>query len=337
MNKFYKTMFFSMILVGTILAISSMSWLSAWVGLEINLLSLMPLMKNFKNKYSTEAALKYFITQALASMLILLSSLTLMNNSTIMTSNYDEISSTTLSMALLMKMGAAPLHFWLPEVTAGSSWPICLLILTWQKIAPMMLLMYSTQIEHLMMAVILLSSTIGGLYGMNQTCMRKILAYSSVNHIGWMLATLMVSLPAWLIYFLTYSMINTALMTHLHTNKIFFINQLNSYSTFNNMNKLYFNINFLSLGGLPPLLGFLPKWISIHTLTTTNMFYMSTILILSTLVSLFIYLRITFTSITLTTLKSTTTKMEQNLILAMMLTNLSIFGLALMMSLPNMP
>nr|AOY39721.1 NADH dehydrogenase subunit 2 [Scolytinae sp. BMNH 1043031] len=327
-------MFFITMMSGSIMTISSTSWIFAWIGLEINLLSFLPLMKSFKNKYSTEAMLKYFIIQALASSLVLTATLLFLNFKLLM-SNLPLIPSFFMNSALLMKMGAAPFHFWLPEVTSGCSWIITLLILTWQKIAPMILMIYSNPSNFLLIFIILISSIIGGISGMNQTCLRKILTYSSINHISWMLAASMISLSNWILYFLIYSIINLTLIIFFNSNNIFFITQLTKIMNDNKLNKLIFSINFLSLGGLPPFLGFLPKWVTIYSLSLTQMFFLTTILILSTLISLFMYIRVIFSSTILISSESfITNKMSIYMKIPILLMNLSIFSLMIFLVIP---
>nr|AXS66395.1 NADH dehydrogenase subunit 2 [Curculionoidea sp. 8 KM-2017] len=298
MKNFYKLLFSSTLMMGTLITISSMSWIMAWIGLEINLLSLMPLMKTFKNKYSSEASIKYFITQAMASSMLLMSVI-IFFNLTKMSSQFNENMALIINFPLLMKMGAAPFHFWFPEVMSGVNWNLAFILMTWQKIAPMVLLMYTTQAINLLTSIIIMSSMISGIQGLNQTCLRKILAYSSINHSSWMISTILNSSKIWLIYFLVYSIINFNIIVILNKFNIYFMNQLIKLISFNKNLKFKFMSNFLSLGGLPPFLGFLPKWLTINMLVNNNFYWMSIILIIFTLISLFIYLRLSFSTFSL--------------------------------------
>nr|YP_009441838.1 NADH dehydrogenase subunit 2 [Ips sexdentatus]AOY39591.1 NADH dehydrogenase subunit 2 [Ips sexdentatus] len=292
-------MLFSFCLImGTLISISATSWFTAWIGLEVNLLSLMPLMKSFKNKFSAEATLKYFMTQAMASA-ILIFSIVLISN--FKNSSFFEISSLgapLLNSALLMKMGAAPLHFWLPEVVSGISWYLNIIILTWQKIAPMILLFYCSASNLFLSIFIIISSIVGSLESLNQTCLRKLLVYSSINHISWMLSALLNSMNSWMIYFVIYSFINLSIIFILNLNKIYFLSQINQISA-NKTIKLLFMMNFLSLGGLPPFIGFFIKWMTLNEMILNKMFFLPIILISLTLIALFTYSRITFSSLTL--------------------------------------
>nr|AOY39552.1 NADH dehydrogenase subunit 2 [Scolytinae sp. BMNH 1040331] len=327
-------MFTSTMMSGTILSISSMSWFTAWIGLEINMLSIIPLMKNFNNKLSAESAIKYFMIQTMASMILLFSVL-LYSNSLMFNFKMMDLITLLLSLTLLMKMGAAPMHFWLPEVISGSTWYITFIILTWQKINPMILMSYLPTMKFLMISIILLSSLIGGLMGLNQTCLKKILAYSSINHIGWMLAALIQSTLTWMIYFLIYSLINLILMSNFYINNTNTMFQLSKLLSKNKINKFIFSMNFLSLGGLPPFLGFFPKWLTIFNLSINNMHYLSFMLIIFTLLSLFMYIRIIFTNITL--LNNESMKliiMNKSYNLLSLCTNLSMSFMLIILSMP---
>nr|YP_010269860.1 NADH dehydrogenase subunit 2 [Orthotomicus erosus]UJX85635.1 NADH dehydrogenase subunit 2 [Orthotomicus erosus] len=291
-------LFSSSLIMGTIISLSSTTWFMAWTGLEINLLSLLPLMKSPKNKYSAEATLKYFMTQALASAILIFSVMLFSNFQTNMFETHL-ISFPILNLALLMKMGAAPLHFWMQEVVTGISWNLNIIILTWQKLAPMILLFYCLASTTLLSIFIILSALIGSLNGFNQTCLRKLLMFSSINHIGWMLSLLTWSFNSWLIYFSIYTFININIIFLLNLNKIYFFNQINKIS-FNKSTKFFFLMNLFSLGGLPPFIGFFIKWITVNELVFNKMFALALILIFLTLLALFFYTRLTFSTLTMT-------------------------------------
>nr|YP_001542578.1 NADH dehydrogenase subunit 2 [Pyrophorus divergens]ABN11496.1 NADH dehydrogenase subunit 2 [Pyrophorus divergens] len=298
MTKMYKMLFLTLIFSSTLISISSYSWLGMWLGLEINLLSIMPLMQNTKSILSSESAIKYFIVQAIASTIIMASMISLMTK-TMLTSNIN-IQSTFLMMmnsALLTKMGTAPFHFWFPEVMEGLDWMNCLIVLTWQKIAPMVLLMYNMNFNLFMVTMIISSMVVSGVMGVNQISMRKILAYSSINHMGWMLSTMMIMETIWLYYFLIYSLVTVNLVMIMNKYKIFFLNQLFQTMNENQMTKLWFILNFLSLSGIPPFLGFLPKWLTIQALVMNGMIILPVMMIVLTLFTIFMYMRITLSTI----------------------------------------
>nr|QED57243.1 NADH dehydrogenase subunit 2 [Anthonomus eugenii]QED57244.1 NADH dehydrogenase subunit 2 [Anthonomus eugenii]QED57251.1 NADH dehydrogenase subunit 2 [Anthonomus eugenii]QED57252.1 NADH dehydrogenase subunit 2 [Anthonomus eugenii]QED57259.1 NADH dehydrogenase subunit 2 [Anthonomus eugenii] len=287
-----KIMFYSTLIMSSIMAISGTSWLTIWIGLEMNLLSIMPIMKD-KLKSTSEAMIKYFMVQAMASTILLFSILMFQLASTKMMSASTYF---ILNSALFMKMGAAPLHFWYPEVLSGLSWKNNFIMLTWQKIAPMLIIINTSFSILFISLFIVFSALLGSLQGFNQICLRKILAYSSINHIGWMLASFLCTHTIWLFYYLIYTLINMNIIIILQKMNIFYMNQINKLFSFNLKMKMMYMLNFLSLSGLPPFLGFIPKWLVVNFLIMNNFLSLSLILIIFTLLALFMYFRITFST-----------------------------------------
>nr|AXS65370.1 NADH dehydrogenase subunit 2 [Bostrichoidea sp. 9 KM-2017] len=297
MMQMNKMMFMMILMIGTFITISSYSWMGMWMGLEINLLSIIPLMNSSKTSTSSESSLKYFITQALASTILLYSIIMLMKSSM----NYPLKNSMlmVLNTAMFTKMGAAPFHFWFPEIMEGLNWFNSLIVLTWQKIAPMMIAMTNATTMNYTIIIILTSMIIGGIMGLNQTSLRKILAYSSINHIGWMIAAYTLNFMIWIIYFLTYSLISMILIFLFNKIQVFNMNQLILHMKTNEMLKLSVNMNFLSFGGVPPFIGFFPKWTILNSLMNSSAQLLSIIMVILTLITLFYYTRIILSSMML--------------------------------------
>nr|APX40187.1 NADH dehydrogenase subunit 2 [Smaragdina rufimana] len=296
-------MFFLAMLAGSMITISSHSWMGMWIGLEINLLSIIPLLSSSNNTNSAEATIKYFITQAMASNILLMSILMMTFMEDLISPINSPLWMVTQS-ALFIKMGAAPFHAWFPEVMAGLSWMNCLLMLTWQKIAPMVILMNIFKQSLFVNAIIISSALIGTIMGMNQVNLRKIMAYSSINHISWMISTMLAMKSLWILYFSIYSVISINIILFL---SFFCLNQLNQISMIiisSKFTNLVFNMNFFSLGGLPPFLGFLPKWLTIQYLIYSNNIFLAVFMTVITLIAMFYYLRISFPSILLKSQKS---------------------------------
>nr|YP_010621174.1 NADH dehydrogenase subunit 2 [Sargus mactans]WBF90453.1 NADH dehydrogenase subunit 2 [Sargus mactans] len=291
-NNSTKILFLTTLISSTLIAVSSSSWLSAWMGLEINLLSFIPLMNSNKNLMSTETALKYFLTQAIASSIFLVAVILSMLKSSLFPQtiiNYNSL----IIIALMIKSGTAPFHFWFPSVMDGLSWINSIILMTWQKIAPMILMSYIFSFNF-MYFFIITSSLVGAIGGLNQSSIRKLMAFSSINHIGWMLAAMAESNKLWLTYFLFYAFLSTTVILIFNYYKIFHLNQM--YSLFNSSSILKFTLclNLLSMGGLPPFLGFFPKWIVIQQLTSINQMMLIFVLLLTSLVTLFFYLRLCY-------------------------------------------
>nr|YP_010371914.1 NADH dehydrogenase subunit 2 [Peleteria iavana]UOX27094.1 NADH dehydrogenase subunit 2 [Peleteria iavana] len=290
-NNSSKIMFMMILMMGTMISISANSWLSAWMGLEINLLSFIPLMSDNK-LMSTESSLKYFLTQALASSILLFSVILLLLNTSKINSSY--MLEMMIFSSLLLKSGSAPFHFWFPNVMEGLSWTNALILMTWQKIAPLMLISYII-IKPLIIISIIFSSMIGALGGLNQTSLRKLMAYSSINHLGWMLAAMYYSNNLWMTYFMFYSFLTFSMIFMFNMFKISHINQLFTLMFYSKNMKFFLFFNLLSLGGLPPFLGFFPKWIVIQSLSINNQFLL-TFMVMMTLITLYFYMRLTYSA-----------------------------------------
>nr|AVN67256.1 NADH dehydrogenase subunit 2 [Platyzosteria sp. AUS3] len=281
---------------GTLISISSNSWLGAWMGLEINLLSFIPLMNDNKNIYTTEASMKYFIVQALASstLLFLIISKSMIEELYMMYLSF--MTSMIMTTPLLLKGGAAPFHWWFPSIMEGLSWNNCFILMTVQKIAPLMLISYSLNVGVFMSMIILMSVIIGSIGGLNQISIRKILTYSSINHMGWMLAAMSIGENMWILYFTIYSMLTLTIIMVIKPFQISFINQTFLMSNEISVSKFLVFTTLLSLGGLPPFLGFLPKWIIIQHMVINGMLVIISLMVVMSLLTLYYYLRMCYAS-----------------------------------------
>nr|QNR04859.1 NADH dehydrogenase subunit 2 [Chorisquilla orientalis] len=282
-------LFFSTLMFGMTMAVSSSSWFTAWMGLELNLLSFIPLISSETNQFSSEASLKYFLTQALASAMILLASSAMVAG--VMFHSY------LLAIALLIKMGAAPFHMWFPMVAEGLGWLQFIILSTIQKIAPMSLLSYVIEPSHwLIMLIIATSAMVGALGDINQLMLRKLMSYSSIGHTAWMLSALLISESLWFIYFIVYCLTSVTIALFFFHKQAYHLNHLISSGFQNNMQNCIMFMSLLSLGGLPPFTGFIPKWITIQELSTSSFNFLAFFLIVGTLINLYYYLRLTLGS-----------------------------------------
>nr|NP_852163.1 NADH dehydrogenase subunit 2 [Lepidopsocidae sp. RS-2001]AAP44715.1 NADH dehydrogenase subunit 2 [Lepidopsocidae sp. RS-2001] len=325
-------LFLITLFLGTIISISANSIFMSWMGLEINLLSFIPMMANTKNILSNESMLKYFLIQAMGSSLFLFSSiLNVKFQPSFFYMNFNEMINILIMLTLMLKLGSSPFHNWFINIIEGMSWMTCFLILTWQKIAPLCLLFYININFNILMMFIILSSLIGAIGGLNQTSLRKILAFSSINHLGWMISSMILSKYILILYFLIYSFINFTLIMIFNNFFLFYINQ--SYFILYKKMNIFLFLSLLSLGGLPPLLGFFPKWLIIEKMMYSNLYMLNFILILTSLITIFYYLQISFSSILLLKLENKIIMNNmKNIINSMFLnicTFISILGLVL--------
>nr|QNH68956.1 NADH dehydrogenase subunit 2 [Parantica aglea aglea] len=284
---FMFTLFFS-----TLISISSNSWLGCWIGLEINLLSFIPLISNSNNLLNSEASLKYFLTQTIASINFLFSILLKL---IFLKNFFSDLFSIMINSSLLMKMGSVPFHFWFPNIIEGLSWFNCFILMTWQKISPMILLSYYLNVNFIMI-IMILNSIIGVIGSFNQNSIRKLLAFSSINNLAWMLASILISESIWNLFFFMYSLLNMIMCSIFYMINIFYINQMYNFNL-NFFIKFSIMINFLSLGGLPPFLGFFSKWIVINFLICNNLIMITFFFIMMSLIMMFVYIRIIYSSL----------------------------------------
>nr|QOU10236.1 NADH dehydrogenase subunit 2 [Millardia meltada] len=304
MNPITLLIIYFTLFTGPMITMSSSNLLLAWVGLEMSLLAIIPLLINKKNPRSTEAATKYFITQATASMILLLS--IIMNFKLLGTWTFQQQTNSILinmaMMALSMKLGLAPFHFWLPEVTQGISLHTGLILLTWQKIAPISLMFQIYQLINPTILLMLSTSSIliGAWGGLNQTQTRKIMAYSSIAHMGWMMAILPYNPSLTLLNLIIYIILTTPMFMALMMNDSLSMNSMSMLWNKAPTILILTSLVLLSLGGLPPLTGFLPKWIIISELLKNNSPTLATLMAMMALLNLFFYTRLIYsTSLTM--------------------------------------
>nr|ALA99299.1 NADH dehydrogenase subunit 2 [Anourosorex squamipes]ALA99300.1 NADH dehydrogenase subunit 2 [Anourosorex squamipes] len=314
MNPMILSVILLTIMTGTLIVTMSSHWFMIWIGFEMNMLAFIPLLIKNYNPRSMEASTKYFMTQATASMILMLAIImNLIHEGQWTISNISNpTASILMTMALVMKLGLSPFHFWVPEVTQGVSLTSGMILLTWQKIAPLSVFyqIYPSINLNLILSMSLLSILIGGWGGLNQTQLRKIMAYSSIAHMGWMTAIMTYEPTIMLLnlfIYITMTISTFMLFTFTSTTTT-----LSLSHAWNKMPLITFLIMMLmlSLGGLPPLTGFLPKWMIIQELAKNNSIILPTTMAILSLLNLFFYMRLTY-STTLTMFPTTNnTKMK---------------------------
>nr|WNH20634.1 NADH dehydrogenase subunit 2 [Chromis agilis] len=283
--------------MGTVTTLTSTHWLLAWMGLEINTLAIIPLMAQYHHPRAVEATTKYFLTQATAAAMLLFASTT----NAWLTGQWDiqqmshPMPITMIILALALKIGLAPVHAWLPEVLQGLDLTTGLILSTWQKLAPFSLLLQIQPSNSTMLIFLGLTSTlVGGWGGLNQTQLRKILAYSSIAHLGWMILIIQFSPPLTLMALITYMIMTFSIFLTFKLNKATNINMLASSWAKTPVISAVTPLILLSLGGLPPLTGFMPKWLILQELTKQDLPLTATMAALTALLSLYFYLRLSY-------------------------------------------
>jgi NADH-ubiquinone oxidoreductase chain 2 len=193
----------------------------------------------------------------------------------------------------------APFHFWFPNVIEGLNWINNFILITWQKIAPIIVLSFCLS-YYLTLFCVILSVFIGAISGLNQTSLRKLMAFSSINHLGWIVRNIINNENLFIIYYLFYRYLSFSIIYIFYNFNIFNLSQIFNLKIKTKIQKFIVRIPLLSLGGLPPFLGFFPKWISIELLILINFYFLIFILINFTLITLYFYIRIIYSSLLIT-------------------------------------
>nr|APC60867.1 NADH dehydrogenase subunit 2 [Diplomys labilis] len=300
MNITLTMTIYTTLIIGTLITLISSHWFLMWIGLELNMLSIIPILMNKSNPRSTEAATKYFLIQATASMVLLMTIMMTMlwSGQWSIIYNNNQITMFALTLSLIMKLGAAPFHFWVTEVAQGTPLIPSLILLTWQKIAPLSIL---TQIspmtnQPLIMTSALLSTLLGGWGGLNQTQLRKILAYSSIAHMGWMLVVINLNPSISLFNLMIYIILSISLFVTLYTyNNLTTLSLSHMWSTAPPIIIIILMV-LMSMGGLPPLTGFSLKLLVIQDLVKNNNIMIPTLMTITALLNLYFYMRLTYST-----------------------------------------
>nr|ABC97309.1 NADH dehydrogenase subunit 2 [Pachyramphus validus] len=302
------------LLLGTTITISSNHWMMAWTGLEINTLAILPLISKPHHPRAIEASTKYFLVQATASTLLLFSSMT----NAWLTGQWDitqlthPLSCLLLTIAISMKLGLVPFHFWFPEVLQGSPLMTNLMLTTVMKLPPIALLFltFPSLNPVLLTFMAIASAALGGWMGLNQTQTRKILAFSSISHLGWMTIILIYNPNLTLISFYLYALTTAAIFFTLNTINALKLSTMMTAWTKTPVLTASLMLALLSLAGLPPLTGFLPKWAIIQELTKQELTPAAATIALLSLLGLFFYLRLAYCA-TITLPPNSTNYMKQ--------------------------
>nr|WIF29421.1 NADH dehydrogenase subunit 2 [Paraechinus micropus] len=304
MNPMLALFIYFMLTMGTIMVLLSSHWLLVWMGFEMNLMAMIPIMTHKQNIRSTESAIKYFLIQTTASIILMMSvsiNFMLTGQWTMMYINNNMLS-TIITISMLMKLGTAPFHLWLPEVAQGLNLNSSMILLTWQKIAPLSILytMYPSLNYFIMFTSAILSIMLGGWGGLNQTQLRKIMAFSSIAHMGWMMAIMCYNPNIMFFNLFIYMIITITMFMIFKLNTTTNISNLSTVCNKSPTMALLIALILMSLGGLPPLSGFLPKWLVVQELVKNNNTIMALIMLMLSLINLFFYMRLIYsTSLTM--------------------------------------
>nr|YP_010247333.1 NADH dehydrogenase subunit 2 [Bothrogonia shuana]QKQ14775.1 NADH dehydrogenase subunit 2 [Bothrogonia shuana] len=281
-------LFMNTMVLGMLLSISTNNFIMLWSGLELSLMSFIPMMSS-KNLLSSESMMKYFIVQSMSSS-IMISGLVLMGINT-MQSEYLIVTS------VLIKVGMAPFHNWMITVIEGMSYQMILIMLTMMKVPPLMVISYLNVTLYL---PVFISLIVGAIWGINQNSVRKMLAYSSIYNMAYMCSCIKM-ISVWSMFMINYTIVITSVLLMFMKLNIYYFNQMMVNSFKKSMNISIWML-MLSLGGIPPMMGFLGKLMVLEYLISIDQLMLTAMMVLSSLPVMFYYMRCSFMSMTMSSI-----------------------------------
>lgn len=272
--------------------LSNGSLLFLWVILEIRSIIFICICLSEEEEKKKEPFLMYFLIQSFASSFLLIrlfSSILIIK--TIALENSNNISLTIIFL-IALKIAIGPMHFWLVKIAKLISWISIGTLLTWQKIIPLSFLS-SFSMNLFIARICVFSLLIGTLRQIKLTSLKILIVFSSIAHLGWIVYPLTKSSILLISYLFIYSLIIIPLIGLMFfSNYKYLFNQI-EYKMLTNLFLL-----IISLSGIPPLIGFLLKWLSITCIIPS----ISAIILFSLIACLrfYIYIRITYKRFLLT-------------------------------------
>nr|UXO94114.1 NADH dehydrogenase subunit 2 [Dolichovespula lama] len=293
LNSSNNILFYSMFLMMLILSIISISlsnFMHLWLLMEINTLIFISMMaletKNFKLTFN------FFLIQSISSLMLIY----LMNLKHSLFNNSEWINF-ILILSLSMKIGLFPFFYWPPLINKNISWKMIFIMSTTQKFIPLLLIYsYFNNIENkftnfMLITMSIFSSLMSIIMCLNENNIKKIMTYSSLNHLSWMIFIIIFDLSMFMIYFSFYfiSMMFMCLMLNKLDIKTFqnlFKFQYFNYKEIN----FYLSLNLLIISALPPFMTFLIKLNSIKILIEGMSFSSSFMLTMISILTLIFYM-----------------------------------------------
>nr|YP_010528108.1 NADH dehydrogenase subunit 2 [Mycterothrips gongshanensis]UXW64210.1 NADH dehydrogenase subunit 2 [Mycterothrips gongshanensis] len=285
-----KLILFSSLVLSILISCSSNSMLGIWMGMEINLFTIIPIMSIDQKKNVEKSIMMYFLVQGISSSMMLFSILTMY-----IEQNFLNLFIYMFFLSMIMKMGMFPFHFWMLTVLENLPWMMCFILLTIQKIIPLISMMMVTQ-EKSIIILSLINSTFASITGLKTFSLRKIMGISSMNHLSLMLISIMLSKKLFKVYFLIYMISSFISMKIFDLNNINYIHQIMKMFKFNKLENMSILLSFFSLAGLPPFLGFMPKMIMIMKMTEMYIIVPTILILLTNSLATFFYLRLSIST-----------------------------------------
>ena len=309
-------------ILGMMVMISSNDLIVFYMGLELQSLALYVLASfNRDNLKSSEAGLKYFVLSALSSGLLLYGCSLIYGFSG--STNFDTIAQTInynqygltfglvfILVGLAFKISAVPFHMWAPDVYEGSPTSVTLFFAIVPKVAALTVFIRFLYIpfigmidqwQTIMVFLAIASIIFGAIAAIGQNNLKRLVAYSSISHIGYALAGLSVGtnegIQSSIVYISIYLVMNFGLFScifMMKRNNEYFetIEDLSGLSKNHPLLSLSLLIILFSLAGIPPLAGFFAKFYIFKSVIDQSMYFLAIVGLLSTVIAAFYYLRI---------------------------------------------
>lgn len=251
------------LLLSSILFLTIKFWFIIWIIIEISLLSFTFYLIGNKEKFSASAeiSMKYFLIQIIISIFILLSFTSLIKNQ--LEDTYSYINNNIIFfISVLCKISIFPFHWWIPLVAIRISWWKIFVIISWLKIIPMYLISF-LNINLLLTIIICMSIVFRTVIQYFFRLTKLIIIYSRIAHSSWIVITIVNSFLISIVFLIIYSLVLIRIVKiSKQTQLISLIQKSNNRTS----NKIQIILVILSLAGIPPLLGFFPKWIALYIL-----------------------------------------------------------------------
>ena len=291
------------------LCFSSRNWLIIWICLEINTITFSFLLRHTNNlSEGIECGLKYFILQSRASACLLFCVLAF--------SEKTRKIKVGIPLLLLFKLGIIPVHTWFVLIGKKIKWPLLTTLITWQKTIPIYLITYSIKIPLLVRSI--LSIVFGTILQYKNNGRKTIIIYSSISNSCWIILSIILNIQLILSFCLIYFSSVFIII------KVIEKKQLNNSRKENELTLRFMLI--LTLAGIPPSLGFLPKWILFKEFVIRNISTIAFILFFFTAINFYVYLRL-FTKTLTKKERVNIIKMKTNTAIKFTASFISIFGI----------
>lgn len=268
-------LFLFIYLIRFILVINSDDWFLVWLGLEINIIGFLILIYKRYNIINVESCLKYFFIQRISSALF------------IGIIYWREVLLDWFYIIILrLKIGAGPFFFWFPSVCSGLRWLSCFFLITFQKIIPLVLI--NMFVRSIFWSIILLSLFFGVFGSFNQINIKRLIAYSSIHHLGWILLCFSFDDGVWILYLLIYCFVIFNIIYYIKVSGIIDFIMIGKWK-----NKSWFIFGILSIGGIPPILGFFIRWLVFINISRIDYYYLMILVFISVTI-FYVYFRIIY-------------------------------------------